>query len=202
MRPNKREAVFHGILSFYPGEMVTDEMLARIAKEYLQNLGITDTQYSVTRHDDKKHLHLHVIANLVNNNGKGIQTSYLGLKGKKTAQLLTKKYSLIPAVKKSLAQTNLSALNAEEATRYEIFTAISDVLLHASNLESLKQALLKLGIDTKLKYKNASEELQGISFKKGVYCFKGSSVDRTFSLSGLQKNFIEKQQQAHKIRIR
>jgi len=89
IRPNKRESIFHGILSFYPGEVMTDEMLARIAKKYLQDLGITDTLFSVTRRNDKKHLHLHVIANLVNNKGKGIQTSYIGLKGKKTAQMLT-----------------------------------------------------------------------------------------------------------------
>jgi hypothetical protein len=43
------------------------------------------------------------------------------------------------------------------------------------------------------KYKGKTDEIQGVSFKMGKLCFKGSSIDRGFSFFGLQKTF-EKQQ--------
>ena len=39
-RPSLRKAVFHGILSFYPGEKIADETMIEMAKKYLQELEI------------------------------------------------------------------------------------------------------------------------------------------------------------------
>ncbi len=69
-RPSLSKAVFHGILSFYLGEKVEDNMIAEIAKKYLQEMNSMDTQFVIVKHPDKNHAHLHIIANLVNNNGK------------------------------------------------------------------------------------------------------------------------------------
>jgi hypothetical protein len=189
--PGKNKAVFHGILSFYPGESLTDELMAVIAKEYLEKLNMSDTQYVIAKHTDKKHLHLHIVANFVGNKGKAIRDSWIGYRGKKAAQALTKKYQLIPAVKKELAITNLQSLNAEEATRYEIYSTIQEQLPHSLNMAELMDRLVKRGIGIQYKCKNGTDELQGISFKKGAYCFKGSKVDRKFSITGLQKILSE-----------
>jgi len=45
LRPSLRKAVFHGILSFYPSEKIDDAKMKKIAKEYLVEMGITNTQY-------------------------------------------------------------------------------------------------------------------------------------------------------------
>lgn len=185
--PDKRKAVFHGILSFYPGEQLTNEALTQIGREYLEKLGVTNTQYVITKHTDTDHLHLHIIANLVNNRGKAIRDNWIGLRGKKTAQQLTKKYQLIPAIEKKIDLTNLQALNQEEVARYEIFQAIEAVLLRCKTLPTLEKELMKKGIDVQYKYKGDTQQLQGISFKKGLYAFKGSSIDRKYSIAGLQK---------------
>jgi hypothetical protein len=86
LRPTLKKAVFHGILSFYPGEKIDDEKMLLIAKEYLEKMNITNTQYAITKHIDRNHTHLHIIANLVNNNGETIKDNWIGLKGKKIAQ--------------------------------------------------------------------------------------------------------------------
>ena len=72
LRPSFKNAVFHGILSFYPGEKISDEKMVEIAKEYLQEMSIVNTQYAVAKHTDKNHPHLHIIANLINNDGQVI----------------------------------------------------------------------------------------------------------------------------------
>ncbi len=41
MRPEKEKACFHCSLSFYPGEVLNDELMVKIAKGYLEKLGIT-----------------------------------------------------------------------------------------------------------------------------------------------------------------
>src|SRR3989337_417120 len=53
LRPSKKQACFHSILSFYPGENPGDKTMAEIAKKYLAEIGITNTQYVITRHTDK-----------------------------------------------------------------------------------------------------------------------------------------------------
>jgi hypothetical protein len=201
--PGKKKAVFHGILSFYPGESLTDESLVTIAREYLQEIGMSDTQSVIAKHINKKHLHLHIVANFVGNKRKAIRDSWIGWRGKKAAQALTEKYQLIPAERKVLALTNLESLNAEEATRYDIYRAIQDKLPHARSLSELVDSLMKLGIDTQYKYKSDTKELQGVSFKKGLYCVKGSKIDRKFSIAGLQKLIQENnQKQVPKRKVR
>src|ERR1043165_8240139 len=104
-RPSLKKAVFHGILSFYPGEKIEDQKMVEIAKEYLQEMKIVDTQFAIVKHIDKNHSHLHIIANLVNNKGEAIKDNWIGLKGKKVSQKLTIKYGLIEAVRKNIELT-------------------------------------------------------------------------------------------------
>ncbi len=58
-RPSLTKAVFHGILSFYPGEKISDEIMVEIAKKYLAELKINNTQYAITKHTDKHHQPAH-----------------------------------------------------------------------------------------------------------------------------------------------
>ncbi|HEY4147312.1 MAG TPA: relaxase/mobilization nuclease domain-containing protein, partial [Chitinophagaceae bacterium] len=187
MRPSKQKACLHAILSFYPGENPSDETLKEITLKYLSGLGVVNTQFAVIKHTDKAHLHLHIVANMVNNDGKAIADSWIGLRGKKLAQQLTEEYQLIPALKKNLDLTHLEALNQSEADKYTIYQAIAENLPLCRTMEELEKSLLKRGIETQYKYKGQTAEKQGISFKLGDYCFKGSQVDRKFSLAGLQK---------------
>ena len=202
MRPTKEKACFHSILSFYPGEKPSDETMKEIARKYLEKLGIVNTQVAVSKHTDKAHLHLHIVANMVDNEGKAISDSWIGLRGKKIAQQLTQEYKLIPALKKDLKLTNLEALSQAEANKYKIFQAIAESLPQCRTLEDLEKRLLKLGIETQYKYKGQTQEKQGISFRMGNVSFKGSQVDRQYSLGGLQKalDLQQKQQQQERPR--
>src|SRR6185312_4737308 len=164
-RPSKGKAVFHSILSFHPDEKPSDEQLKEIARKYLDRLGIVNTQFSVSKHTDKAHLHLHIIANLVDNSGKVISDSWIGLKGKKVAQQLTEEYGLIPAIRKDLRRTHLDALSKSEAIKYKIYQAIAQNISRCGTMDELEDLLQKLGIDVLYKFKGQTREKQGISFK-------------------------------------
>lgn len=193
LRPDKKAACFHGILSFYPGEQPSDSMMKEIARKYLEQLGIVNTQYAISKHTDKAHLHLHIVANMVNYDGKSIRDSFIGLRGKKISQRLTQEYKLVPALEKNLKLTHLENLSDTEANKYKVYMAISELLPICGNMQELEARLLKQGIDTQYKYKGHTNEIQGISFKIGNFCFKGSKVDRKFSYLGLKNALSQKQ---------
>ena len=56
MKPHIRQPVGHISLSYAPEDTsrMTDEMLVSLAKEYMQKMGIKDTQYIIARHNDQK----------------------------------------------------------------------------------------------------------------------------------------------------
>lgn len=195
LRPEKHQAVFHSVLSFHPGEKPADSKMVAIAEEYLQRIGMTNTQYVIAKHIDKDHLHMHVIANRVDNQGQSIDESWMGLRGKKVAQQLTQEYGLTPALKKDLQLTHAEFLQPSEARRYQIYAAIQENLPRSRNLADLEARLLKRGIDTQYKVNEQTHEREGISFRLEKQCFKGSQIDREFSFKRLEEHF-EKQQLA------
>ena len=195
MRPSLNKAVFHGILSFYPGEKLSDQKMVEIAKEYLLEMKIIDTQFAIVKHLDKNHSHLHILANLVNNKGETIKDNWIGLRGKKAAQKLTLKHGLKEAVSKNLELTNLEALSEREASRYLIYQAILEKLSLSNSLDDLKEKLATENIETLYKFKGQTDELQGISFRLAEFKYKGSEIDRKFSLKNLEKALLEQRMQ-------
>ena len=185
-RPEKKQACFHGILSFYPGENPGDEKIQEIALKYLAGLNIQNTQYTVIKHTDKAHVHVHLIANLVDNNGNSISDRWIGLRGKKLGQKLTEEFKLTQSASKDLSKISYANLQKLEKHKMLIYAAIKNQLREAGSLEDLQGRLLKLGITMNYKYKGRTTQKQGVSFKLGKYAFKGSEIDRNFSYNKLE----------------
>jgi hypothetical protein len=191
LNSNLKSPALHIILSYYSGEIVSDEMMTKIAKEYMEGVEIQNTQYAIVKHSDRNHPHTHLIINRVDNHGRTIKDNWLGLRGKKMSQQLTNKYGLIQADKKTLDRTNLERLNEYEATRYKIYEVIQNKLPKCKSLDELKDRLGKQKIELLYKYKGKTNEVQGVSFQVGNYKFKGSEIDRQFSIRNLKKAIQE-----------
>ena len=138
---------------------------------------------------------MHIIANLVNQNGESISENWIGLRGKKVAQRLTQDYGLVPASRKDLKNTNLEQLSKEDLVRYQIFDLIDRLLPECFDLKQLVKKLEANKIQTRYKLKKGTNEIQGISFKKNSLAFKASEVDRRFSYGNLQKYFGQKEEE-------
>jgi len=199
LRPDKGKACFHSILSFHPSEKPSNEMMTEIARKYLERLGIVNTQFAIVRHTDRAHPHLHIVANMVDNKGQAISDSWIGLRGKKVAQALTQEYNLVPAIRKDLALTHTEAMTELEASKYKVYQAISENLPRCKTMDDLEKRLASQGIEIQYKYKGQTQEKQGISFKMGNACFKGSEIDRKYSFGGLQKALDQQLHRKHKM---
>ena len=76
-----------------------------------------------------------------------------------------------------------------DKTKYDIYTAVKNEIGKSKNWKQLQEQLAKRGISIHFKHKGQTDEIQGISFSKDEYTFKGSEIDRSFSYSKLDKYF-------------
>ncbi len=69
------------------------------------------------------------------------------------------------------------------------YNTVKDEIGKSRNWRQLQTRLAEKGIGIHFKYRGQTGEVQGISFSKGEYTFKGSEIDRSFSFSKLDKCF-------------
>ena len=185
-------AVSHIALSWSSNDLalLSDEKMVQITKEYLQRMNILDTQYLVVRHYDGSNPHLHLIYNRVNNEGKTIPDNFQKQRNVKVCKELTLKYNFYIAQGKETV--NRERLTGADKVKYALYDAIKNASANAASMDELQKLLVREGISLQYKYKSGTKEIQGISFSKGEFKFKGSEIDRSFSYANLNKAFVEK----------
>ncbi|MDD4590834.1 MAG: relaxase/mobilization nuclease domain-containing protein [Parabacteroides sp.] len=199
LNPRVGKVVGHISLSFSAQDSprLSNEWMVKVAREYMDKMGIKDTQYIIGRHFDKEHPHIHVAFNRIDNNGKTISDRNDRFRSEKICKELTTKYGLYFADGKEKVKEY--RLKEPDKTKYEIYQALKAELVRCKNWKALLAHLKKQDIDVRFKYKGNSQEVQGIIFEKNGYHFNGSKVDRNFSYSkidfALQQNDKEHGQQ-------
>ena len=185
MNPKLAKSVGHIPLSYSKEDApkMTDDFMIQLAKEYMKAMKISNTQYIIVRHSDKSHPHCHIVFNRVDNDGKTISDKNDHYQNTKVCKMLKEQYSLHFGDSKE--KVNIDNLKDPDKTKYEIYHAVKDALKQAKDWTQLENKLFRCGITIAYKYKGKTDEIQGISFKKGEYSFKGSDIDRGFSYSKL-----------------
>ena len=165
MNPDLKKPVGHIALSYsaVDAPKLTDEKMIQLAQEYMREMKITDTQYIIVRHQDREHPHVHIVFNRIDNNGKTISDRNDMYRNEQVCKKLKAKHGLYFAVQNEIGKSK--------------------------NWQQLQERLAEKGITFQFKYKGQANEIQGVSFSKGEYTFKGSEIDRNFSFSKLDKCF-------------
>lgn len=197
-RKEIKQPVGHIPISFSPEDKrrMTDDFMLQLAKEYMQEMGISNTQYIVVRHDNTENPHLHIVYNRINNDLKLISVNHDYKRNIKVCKKLKDKYNLTYG--KGKENVKREKLDNPNRAKYYIYDAIKSVLPTCKNPADLRFALKELNIDLIYKHKRATDnqrngmgiqEIEGISFKYDNVCFKGSEIDRKFSFGNLRKEF-------------
>ena len=201
LNPELGQAVGHIALNFSPEDALklTDEKMLAIAHEYLEKMKIRDTQMLIVKHNDTKHPHLHVVYNRVNNQAKTIKDSMQRWDNVKVSKALTLKHCLhLSQGKQHVSRLRLKGL---DQVKYQLYDAIKAVSQKVRSMDELQQQLKKQGIGMQYKYNGGTQEVQGISFSKGQYKFKGSEIDRSLSYGRLKtainERIVQEQQPAN-----
>lgn len=171
LNPRLKNNVGHISLSFSPKDAprMTDALMTQIAKEYMQKMGITDTQYLLVRHLDQPHPHCHLVYNRVGNNGQTISDRNIKIRNAKVCRELTEKYGLYLAPGKD--DVRRERLREPDKTRYEIYDAIKGCLPKCKNWNELEGKLKEQGINVRYKYCGNTNRKQGVLFSKNGFEF-------------------------------
>ena len=188
-RKEVKQPVGHIPIAFSPEdkERMTDDFMAQLAKEYMQEMGIVNTQYIIVRHNNTENPHLHIVYNRINNDLKLISVNHDYKRNIKVCKKLKDKYSLTYG--KDKEKVKREKLKNPDKIKYYIHDTIKSVLPNCKNPADLRFGLEKHGVGIDYKFKRDSNEIQGVSFKYENIAFKGSEVDRKYSFGNLKKEF-------------
>ena len=189
LNPKIKQPVGHIALSFEPEDKprLTNELMAKIAMEYMDLMGIKDTQFILVRHNNTDNPHCHLVYNRIGYDSKVIssQGDY------KRNEIATKKlkdiYGLTYAEDKG--KTNVKKLRPADCVKYEIHNAVNKALKSSKTWKEFNDNLA--GQDVKLEFVKRSREIntlndiQGIRFTKDGLTFKASQISRDFSFAKL-----------------
>lgn len=175
--------VGHIALSFSKEDKprLTNRVMAGIALEYMERMGIKDTQLFIARHFDKEHPHVHIAFNRIDNNGNTISDRHERLRSTRICKELTLKYGLHMANGKDNVKRN--RLKEPDKTKYELYDILKTEVGRCGNWNVLVANLKRQGAEVYFSHRGQTDEVQGVVFTKNGYRFNGSKVDRRFSYS-------------------
>lgn len=183
MNSKVAKPVGHIALSFSKEDEphLTDRAMAGIALDYMEQMGIRNTQYLIARHFDKEHPHVHIAYNRIDNDGNTISDRNERLRSTRICKELTLKYDLYMSNGKENVKRN--RLKEPDRTRYELYDILKTEVCRCGNWNVLVANLKRQGVEVRFKHKGQTNEIQGVVFTKNGYHFNGSKVDRRFSYS-------------------
>lgn len=181
LNPRLGKAVGHIILSWNTADknMLNNDIMVSSAKRYLAKMGIRDTQCLIVRHHDRKHDHIHIIYNRVDDYSKTISNSNQRYKSFKACKELNALYGF----KQSEGKQNVNGerLKGNDRTKYQIYDTVKAGIRNGRNWSELQNYIRYRGVEMQFKYRSGTDEVQGISFSKNGQTFRGSAIDRSLS---------------------
>ena len=182
MNPRISKPVGHIALSFLPEDKdkLSDEMMTKIAREYMELMGIKDTQFLLVRHFDNGNPHCHLVYNRINNEGKTISDQNDFRRNEQVTRQLKQKYGL--TFSKGKFKTKTERLRGTEKTKYEIHHLVMNTLAQSTSWKEFVEHLREEGVEMELvmrrKDSRDPKDIQGICFIKDGYTFKASQIRR------------------------
>lgn len=203
LNPRISKPVGHIALSFLPEDkdILTDEMMTRIAMDYMELMGIKNTQFLLVRHFDNGNPHCHLVYNRINNEGKTITDQNDFRRNEQVTKLLKRKYGL--TFSKGKGHTKTERLRGTEKTKYEIYRIIMITLAQSTSWKEFVGHLKEEGVEMELVMRRKDsrdiKDIQGIRFIKDGYSFKASQIKRGITYdkmdSVIKKNAQKAQQE-------
>jgi len=201
MNPRISKPVGHIALSFLPEDKdkLSDEMMTKIAREYMELMGIKDTQFLLVRHFDNGNPHCHLVYNRINNEGKTISDQNDFRRNEQVTRQLKQKYGL--TFSKGKFKTKTERLRGTEKTKYEIHHLVMNTLAQSTSWKEFMGHLREEGVEMELvmrrKDSRDRKDIQGICFIKDGLTFKASQIRRGMTFGKMDAVIKKNAHKAH-----
>ena len=193
LNPKVSKPVVHIALTFKPEDKprLSNAYMVKLAKEYMQEMGFTNTQYVIHRHEETRNPHVHITLNRVDNEGKRISDSNELRRNTTVCKAITLREGLTWGDSKVISQAKVN--DKAERFRYDIAKTVYQCLQKSSTLTQLQQETARLGIETTLKLSESSGKVIGITFtakdsEGKEHVFKGSKLGKELTAGAVLKS--------------
>lgn len=187
LRPGVRNPMAHMVLSWSPDDrdQMDQKMMRHCAREYLDRLGVKDTQYVTVYHDNTEHPHVHVVYNRVDNQGKGVHISREWYNSAQICRQMSEEYGFTRGTNRS--QINRTALKGRDQQRISISDELDQALDTAQDWDHLQSLLSAQEIDVFYRMDVETQRPVGVAFGKGKMKFKGTAIGTRFTFNEIDK---------------
>jgi hypothetical protein len=195
IRPDIQRPVWHCSLSFPPGESPDNLMLARIADEFMMRMGFSEVcPFTVIRHHDKDHDHIHIVASRIGFDGKVWKAGRDVYKALEITQELEEKFALtrtkgfdsqVERKKPKFSEYQMEARTGEISPKVWLQGVIDDIVTSEPTAVEFCEYLEANGIEVRANLASTGR-LNGFSFSVAGIAFKGSNLGKAYTWSGLQ----------------
>ncbi len=179
--PGKENPAGHISISFDNADAsrLTDKFMAQLAKEYMEGMGIKDTQYLVVRHLETGHPHFHIVYNRVDMSGKAVDERNNFRRSDRVVKAIKDKYGL-----------TYSPLTTEIRGQIPVFKErISQAIYGCKSWDEFSRRLACAGIEVKFHDDHNTGKHIGVKFTDGDITVNGSKIDRAFTYRRLNNLF-------------
>lgn len=183
------QPVGHIPISFAPEDKyrMTNDFMVQLAKEYMEEMGIRNTQYIIVRHHNSDNDHLHIVYNRIDNDLKLISVNYDYKRNIKVCKKLKDKHGLTYG--KGKDRVKREKLRTPDSIKYLLHDIIKAILPYCTSEKEFQYFLRSKDINVEFKQRRTTGDIEGISFNYDNVSFKGSQIDRKFSYGNLKKEF-------------
>ena len=191
--------VVHISLNPSPDDILMDEQLSVIAREYLTKLGYGNQPFIIYKHSDTGRPHLHIVTTCITDRGTKINDYKIWRRSQAICRNLEKKYGLHPAEKKDYAYRRImTPVNYKEADLKNQIANVVKGVLKQYRFQSIKEfkAVLNLFNVTveQVRGQAAGKPYQGLVYaatdeqgKRVGVGIKSSRIGRDVTLAALLK---------------
>ena len=179
--PDKEAPAGHISISFDKADAprLTDDFMAKLAKEYMQGMSITDTQYLVVRHLETEHPHFHIVYNRVNMSGKAVNERNNFKRSDKVVKDIKDKYGLTYSPLKQKYEDKIP----------EFRDKIRAAIYGCKSWDEFMRRLDCAGIEVRFHDDRDTGKHIGVKFTDGDITVNGSKIDRHFTYRRLDSLF-------------
>lgn len=177
--------VWHCSLSLSPQDRhLTNEEFAELARKFLQKMGLEHNQYTVYRHTDKEHAHVHIVANRIDLSPEHkVWNAWRDIKRAREAKSeLEVEYNLCQVPHNpQFARPEISRGQQEEARRTGTLPPkqyCAEAIANASKFGTVHDFIMSLrsnGIEA-VPNISTTGKMNGFSFRFGKKHYKGSQL--------------------------
>ena len=202
LRPNLGKAVLHVSLSAAPGEKLSDEQWREIGKRYMEDMGLENNQFVMTRHVDTDHEHIHILANRIRFDGSVTSDSLDYKRQEVIMRELEKKYGLqrvpssIEAERKAPAKGEIEQhlRTGEPSTRQQLQQFCDAAAKGCRSFTEYQERLDAVGVELVPVVQLEGAKLSGLSDRLDGRIMKGSDLGKGDSPAGQAERGITYEQ--------